>query len=109
MAVTEKNSREAITEYTVLERFLGYTLVRCKLYTGRTHQIRVHFSSMGHPITGDTVYGAKKQPLFSEGQLLHATKLGFIHPKTKEYMEFEKSIPDDFSEVLNKLRKVNKI
>lgn len=109
MAVTEKNSREAVTQYTVVERFSGYTLVRCKLYTGRTHQIRVHFSSMGHPITGDMVYGAKKQPLFSGGQLLHATKLGFIHPVTKQYMEFEKDIPEDFSEILNKLRKVNKI
>lgn len=109
MAVTEKNSREAITKYSVLERFSGYTLVRCKLYTGRTHQIRVHFSSMGHPITGDKVYGPQKQPLFSGGQLLHATKLGFIHPKTKEYVEFEKEIPEDFSEVINKLRRVNKL
>lgn len=109
MAVTEKNSREAITEYRVLERFSGYTLVRCKLYTGRTHQIRVHFSSMGHPVTGDKVYGPQKQPLFSGGQLLHAAKLGFIHPKTKEYVEFEKEIPEDFSDVINKLRRVNKI
>ncbi len=109
MAVTDKNSREAVTNYTVLERFRGYTLVRCKLYTGRTHQIRVHFSSMGHPVTGDKVYGPEKQPLFSGGQLLHATKLGFIHPKTKKYIEFEKDIPEDFFQVVDKLRKVNRL
>ncbi len=104
MAVTMKNSKEAITDVEVIERFQTHTLIRCKLYTGRTHQIRVHLSSIGHPITGDSVYGAKKQPLFERGQLLHAQKLGFIHPTTKEYIEFTKEIPEEFEAVVNKLR-----
>ncbi len=105
MAVTAKNSKEAITDIEVIERFHTHTLIKCKLYTGRTHQIRVHLSSIGHPITGDAVYGAKKQPLFDRGQLLHAYKLGFIHPKTKQYIEFTKEIPEEFERVLKKLRK----
>ncbi len=104
MAVTAKNSKEAITDIEVIERFRTHTLVRCKLYTGRTHQIRVHLSSIGHPVTGDAVYGAKKQPLFDRGQLLHAYKLGFIHPKNKTYIEFTKDIPEEFEQVLKKLR-----
>ena len=108
MAVTMKNSKEAITDIEVLERFTTHTLIKCKLYTGRTHQIRVHLASIGHPITGDAVYGAKKQPLFDRGQLLHAKKLGFIHPATKEYIEFEKDIPKEFEEVLEKLRNLRK-
>ncbi len=105
MAVTMKNSKEAITDVEVLERFGTHTLIKCKLYTGRTHQIRVHLSSIGHPITGDAVYGAKKQPLFDKGQLLHAYKLGFIHPNTKKYIEFEKNIPEEFTQVLKKLQR----
>lgn len=106
MAVTMKNSKEAITDIEVLERFTTHTLIKCKLYTGRTHQIRVHLASIGHPITGDAVYGSKKQPLFDRGQLLHAKKLGFIHPSKKEYIEFEKDIPKEFEEVLEKLRNI---
>jgi len=104
MAVTMKNSKEAITDVEVIERFQTHTLIKCKLYTGRTHQIRVHLSSIGHPITGDTVYGAKKQPLFDKGQLLHAYKLGFIHPSTKQYTEFTKEIPEEFETVVNRLK-----
>lgn len=104
MAVTMKNSKEAITDIEVIKRFGTHTLIKCKLYTGRTHQIRVHLSSIGHAITGDSVYGAKKQPLFDKGQLLHAYKLGFIHPKTNKYIEFTKDIPEEFEEVLKKLQ-----
>lgn len=104
MAITLKNSRNAVTHYTVLERYTGYCLVKCRLETGRTHQIRVHMASLGHPVTGDPVYGAKKQKLFQKGQLLHAKTIGFIHPKTGEYMEFSSELPDEFQAVLNKLR-----
>ena len=104
MAITLKNSRNAVTHYTVLERYAGYCLVKCRLETGRTHQIRVHMASLGHPVTGDTVYGAKKQKLFQHGQLLHAKTIGFIHPKTGEYMEFTSELPIEFSEVLRKLK-----
>lgn len=105
MAITLKNSRNAVTHYTVLERYAGYCLVKCRLETGRTHQIRVHMASLGHPVTGDPVYGAKKQKLFHEGQLLHAKTIGFIHPSTGEYMEFTSELPKEFREVLDKLRK----
>jgi len=104
MAITLKNSRNAITHYMVLERYLGYCLVKCRLETGRTHQIRVHMASLGHPVTGDQVYGAKKQKLFHEGQLLHAKTIGFIHPNTGEYMEFTSELPKEFQEVLRKLK-----
>ncbi|MBR5239148.1 MAG: RluA family pseudouridine synthase [Clostridia bacterium] len=104
MAITLKNSKNAVTHYTVLERYTGYCLVKCRLETGRTHQIRVHMASLGHPVTGDPVYGAKKQKLFHEGQLLHAKTIGLIHPKTGEYMEFSSELPDEFQAVLNKLR-----
>lgn len=104
MAVTDKNSKNAVTDYEVITRYERNTLVKCTLHTGRTHQIRVHLSSLGHPITGDKVYGPEKQPLFDGGQLLHAFLLGFIHPKTGEYMEFQTEIPDDFKKVLEKLK-----
>lgn len=104
MAVTMRNSRNAVTHYEVLERYVGYCLVLCRLETGRTHQIRVHMASLGHPVTGDTVYGAKKQKLFHQGQLLHARTIGFIHPTTQEYMEFHAEIPKEFQAVIQKLK-----
>ena len=105
MTVTYTNSREAVTDYEVLKRYSKNTLIRCTLHTGRTHQIRVHMLSVGHPITGDKVYGPEKQPLFSEGQLLHACLLGFIHPKTNEYMEFYAPVPQEFRAVIDKLER----
>ncbi len=104
MTITEKNSRDAITHYFVEERFEKYTLLRCRLETGRTHQIRVHMSKNGHPIVGDIVYGRKKEEFKLNGQLLHARKVGFIHPISGEYMEFERDVPDYFENVLKKLR-----
>lgn len=104
MAVTERNSREAVTHYKVLERFGKYAFIECILETGRTHQIRVHMSENGHPIVGDKTYGRKKEEFKLDGQLLHAYKLGFIHPITGEYMEFESELPDYFEKVLKILR-----
>ena len=104
MTVTEKNSKEAVTHFTVLERFNDYTLVQAQLETGRTHQIRVHMSFIKHPVTGDPVYGNKNQKFKLNGQLLHAKTLGFIHPRTKEYMEFNSKLPEHFHKVLNSLR-----
>lgn len=104
MTITEKNSREAVTDYRVLDRFLKYTLVECVLKTGRTHQIRVHMSKNGHPIVGDKTYGVKKEEFSLKGQLLHAYKIGFIHPETKKYMEFLSEPPEYFKNVLKSLR-----
>ncbi len=106
MAVTEKNSREAVTHIKVLKRFYesGYTLVEAKLETGRTHQIRVHMSYIGHPLLGDEVYGKSKSEFGISGQVLHAKTLGFIHPTTNEYVEFEQEEPVGFKELLNKLK-----
>lgn len=103
MAVTYKNSKNAVTHYQVVERYKGYTLVHCKLETGRTHQIRVHMASIGYPILGDKVYGPKKQKIDVDGQMLHATRISFKHPTTNELMTFEKEIPSYFSEILLKL------
>lgn len=108
MCVTDKNSKNAVTHYEVLERFSGFTFVKCKLETGRTHQIRVHMASIGHPIAGDDVYGPKKVITQLNGQCLHAKKLGFIHPKSGEYIEFESEIPQVFADFLEKLRKTAK-
>ncbi len=105
MTVISTNSKEAITNFWVLERFPKYTLIKVKLETGRTHQIRVHFSHLKHPIVGDPVYSNGKNEFGIDKQLLHARKLGFIHPKTHEYMEFESHPPDIFNSILNKLRK----
>ena len=102
-AVTSLNSKEAITHYKVLERYGKYTLVECRLETGRTHQIRVHMAYTNHPLVGDLVYGPKKQTIDVEGQMLHAKVLGFIHPRTGEYMEFVADLPEEFKEVLNRL------
>lgn len=102
MCITEKNSKNAVTHYRVLKRFAEYSLVECKLETGRTHQIRVHMASIGHPVMGDKTYGVKKEKYNLSGQLLHAKIVGFIHPITKEYMEFETEIPERFEKFLNK-------
>lgn len=103
MCVTDKNSKEARTEYTVLDEFNGYSHIKLKLYTGRTHQIRVHMSYVGHPIYGDDVYG--KSSKLCEGQCLHAKKIGFVHPISGKYLEFDSELPEYFVTVLNKLSK----
>jgi len=100
MAVTEKNSKPAVTHYSVIERFGNFTHLRLKLETGRTHQIRVHTAYIGHPVAGDDVYGPKKVITSLGGQCLHAKKLGFIHPATNEYMEFESDLPEYFVKFL---------
>jgi len=105
MAVTEKNSRNAVTHWRVLERFSGYTLVECKLETGRTHQIRVHLSWRNHPILGDMVYGKKKPELGLDSQCLHARELTFRHPRTGEQITVSCPLPDYFEKVLQTLRK----
>ncbi len=106
MAINYKNGKSAITNYQVIENLnQKYALVECSLETGRTHQIRVHMASLHHPLIGDTVYGAIKDPFHLEGQTLHAKVLGFIHPTTKEYMEFQAPLPDYFIELLDKLRR----
>ncbi len=99
------NPRNAVTHYEVLERFVGYDYCRFILETGRTHQIRVHCSYIGHPVAGDSVYGPPKNSLGLEGQCLHAAVIGFIHPVTEEYMEFSAPLPDYFINVLNKINK----
>lgn len=104
MTVTDVNSREAVTHFRVLERFGQYTLIEAKLETGRTHQIRVHMSFINHAVTGDPVYGGKNQRFNTNGQLLHAKTLGFIHPRTGEYLEFDSSLPEHFTKILNMLR-----
>lgn len=104
MTITEKNSREAVTNFRVLERYGRYTFVECILETGRTHQIRVHMSKNGHPIVGDKTYGVKKEEFNLAGQLLHAYKVGFIHPVSGEYMEFVSELPDYYMNVLDRLR-----
>lgn len=104
MSVTNKNSKQAITHYKVIERFGKFNLIELKLETGRTHQIRVHMSFIGYPLLGDTVYGSKKQPFNLNGQALHAKVLGFIHPETKEYMEFESELPEYFQNLISILK-----
>lgn len=104
MTVTDKNSREAVTNFRVIERYGRYTFVECILETGRTHQIRVHMSKNGHPIVGDKTYGVKKEEFNLAGQLLHAYKVGFIHPASGEYMEFVSELPDYYMNVLDRLR-----
>lgn len=104
-AVTELNSKRAVTHWRVIERFGRYTLVEARLETGRTHQIRVHMAYIKHPLVGDELYGPKKQPFNTMGQLLHAGVLGFRHPKTGEYMEFQCPRPEIFDSTLEKIRK----
>ena len=103
MAIDRKNGREAVTHWTVLARYPGYTHVECRLETGRTHQIRVHLASIGHPLLGDTVYGAKRAVPGLAGQCLHARRLRFVHPSTGEPVELECPLPDWFQEVLRKI------
>ena len=104
MAVTQKNSREAVTHWRVLERFAGYTLVECRLETGRTHQIRVHMAYRGHPILGDMVYGHKKPELGQSSQCLHAKELTFLHPRSGERVTVSCPLPEYFDVLLQKLR-----
>lgn len=99
-----KNGRTAITHYEVIENFKGYTLLKLKLETGRTHQIRVHMASINHPLLGDDVYAAKDKIFGLKGQVLHARLLGFIHPTTKNYIEFEQEPPEYFIRLIEKLR-----
>ena len=103
MAVTEKNSRRAVTHWEVIERYAGYTHIRCKLETGRTHQIRVHMAHIGHPLLGDMIYGAGKSEKGLEGQCLHARTLKFIHPRTGEHVELTSPLPEYFTGVLSRL------
>ena len=105
MAVTEKNSKSAVTHWQVVERFSGYTRLQCKLETGRTHQIRVHLSWRNHPIVGDMVYGHKKPELGLDSQCLHARELTFRHPRTGEAVTVSCPLPEYFENVLKKLRK----
>ncbi len=108
MCVTTKNSKNAVTHYSVIRRYKGYTHIKCILETGRTHQIRVHMAYLGHPVAGDTVYGVKNEKVSFVGQCLHARKIGFIHPKTEEYLEFSSQLPDYFTEFLTKLNNISK-
>lgn len=103
MAVIKENSRNAITHYKVVKRYNDFTHLRLRLETGRTHQIRVHMAYIGHPVAGDEVYGPKKVLKELHGQCLHAKMIGFIHPRTKEYMEFENNLPLYFKNFLAKL------
>ena len=101
MAINAKNGRNAVTHYKVLKRFDKYTYIECQLETGRAHQIRVHLASIGHPILGDDVYSNRSCPFKLEGQTLHAKTIGFVHPKTENYMEFDAPLPDYFVHLLN--------
>lgn len=103
MSVNEKNGKEAVTHYKVLKRFKNFTYVECRLETGRTHQIRVHMSSIHHPLLGDAVYGPAKCPFKLQGQTLHAKTIGINHPRTGEYLEIEAPLPEYFSDLLKKL------
>lgn len=100
MAINEKNGKPAITHYKVLERFNNHTYMEFELETGRTHQIRVHMASIGHPLLGDTLYGSGKNPYHLQGQTLHAMVIGFIHPSTRAYLEVEAPLPEYFQKLL---------
>lgn len=104
MAVTTKNGKPAVTHYQVVERFGEYTLIECRLETGRTHQIRVHMAYLGYPLVGDPKYGPSKTAFQVDGQLLHAKVLGFIHPTSGQYLEFSAPLPEIFTNVLEKLK-----
>lgn len=103
MAVVSKGGKHAVTHYRVLERFERFTYIECELETGRTHQIRVHMASIGHPLLGDEVYGRGRSPYPLQGQVLHAMVLGIRHPSTGEYLEVEAPLPEYFVELLEKL------
>lgn len=104
-AVDYENGKRAVTHYKVIERLSKFCLVEARLETGRTHQIRVHMADINHPLLGDVVYGQAKQKYKIEGQILHAYLLGFVHPRSGKYMEFESELPSEFEKVLDKLRK----
>lgn len=106
MAVVQTGGRRAVTHYRVLERLGKFTYIEAQLETGRTHQIRVHMTYIGHPLLGDSVYGPKKQPFNLKGQVLHARVLGFIHPSSGEYMEFESQLPEYFNRLIDKCRQI---
>ena len=107
MAVVQKDGRNAVTHVTVLKQYDTCALLKCRLETGRTHQIRVHLSSLGHPVVGDPVYGVKADKFTKKyalvGQLLHAALLGFVHPESGEYVEFSTPIPPHFQRILDDL------
>lgn len=103
MCVTETNSKNAVTHYTVIQEYEKYSHISLKLETGRTHQIRVHMAHLGHSVAGDAVYGNDKYSAYLNGQCLHAIKIGFIHPVTNEYLEFTTDLPQYFKEFLNKI------
>lgn len=103
MSINHKNGKEAVTHYQVLKRFKNFTYIECRLETGRTHQIRVHMSSISHPLLGDAVYGPARCPYKLQGQTLHAKTIGIIHPRTGEYIEVNAPLPEYFSDLLNKL------
>ena len=106
MAVVSRPGKTAITNYEITESFDKFTYVKCRLETGRTHQIRVHMAHLGHPILGDPLYGGIRKDMqeASDGQVLHAKNIGFIHPSTGEYMEFDSPLPENFTAILEKLR-----
>ena len=104
MAVVPAGGKDAVTHYQVLKRFQKYTYVECRLETGRTHQIRVHMASIGHPLLGDTVYGTAKAPFALEGQTLHAKILGFRHPRSGSYIETDAPLPEYFERLLQILQ-----
>lgn len=103
MSINEKNGKDAVTHYQVIKRFENFTYIQCQLETGRTHQIRVHMSSIHHPLLGDEVYGPAKCPYKLQGQTLHAKTIGITHPRTKEYIEVEAPLPEYFTKLLKKL------
>ena len=103
MSINHKNGKEAVTHYKVLKRFKNFTYLECRLETGRTHQIRVHMSSISHPLLGDAVYGPVKSPYKLQGQTLHAKTIGITHPRTGKYLEVEAPLPEYFSDLLKKL------
>ena len=103
MAINEKNGKPAVTHYKVLQTFANATYMEFELETGRTHQIRVHMASLGHPLLGDTIYGSEKNPYHLQGQTLHAMTIGFIHPKTGKYLEVSAPLPEYFEKLLEKL------
>ena len=107
MSVNYKNGKHAVTHYKVIERFKNYTYIKCRLETGRTHQIRVHMAHIRHPLLGDAVYGPAKCPFKLQGQTLHAKTLGIVHPRTHEYIEVDAPLPDYFISLLNKLKQTS--